>query len=191
MMMVLTAWLVRKNTPARVDRLFRRLQLVSAAIFSYSHGTNDAQKVMGIISVILYGTVWADRVSTADVAAKFPVPFWVVLALPRGDRARHDVRRLAHRADDGAQPDEAAPIGGFSGDRRRRHDPRARPLRHPGLDDAHHHRRDRRGRLDEGPGGALGRRRADHLGLGPDHSGRGHRGGGVLRRHARDRRRAG
>jgi PiT family inorganic phosphate transporter len=79
-MMVLTAWLVRKNTPARVDRLFRRLQLVSAAIFSYSHGTNDAQKVMGIISVILYGTVWADRVSTADVAAKFPVPFWVVLA---------------------------------------------------------------------------------------------------------------
>jgi inorganic phosphate transporter, PiT family len=79
-MMVLTAWLVRKNTPARVDRWFRRLQLVSAAIFSYSHGTNDAQKVMGIISVILYGTVWADRVSTADVAAKFPVPFWVVLA---------------------------------------------------------------------------------------------------------------
>jgi PiT family inorganic phosphate transporter len=79
-MMVLTSWLVRKNTPARVDRLFRRLQLVSAAIFSYSHGTNDAQKVMGIISVILYGTVWADRVSTADVAAKFPVPFWVVLA---------------------------------------------------------------------------------------------------------------
>ncbi len=79
-MMVLTAWLARRHTPARVDRLFRRLQLVSAAIFSYSHGTNDAQKVMGVISVILYGTVWADRVSTADVAAKFPVPFWVVLA---------------------------------------------------------------------------------------------------------------
>jgi len=79
-MMVATAWLVRKNTPARVDRWFRRLQLVSAAIFSYSHGTNDAQKVMGIISVVLYGTIWADRVTTADVAAKFPVPFWVVLA---------------------------------------------------------------------------------------------------------------
>jgi PiT family inorganic phosphate transporter len=78
--MIVTAWIVRRNTPARVDGWFRRLQLLSAAIFSYSHGTNDAQKVMGIISVILYGTIWADRVSAADVAAKFPVPFWVVLA---------------------------------------------------------------------------------------------------------------
>ncbi|HEY6098234.1 MAG TPA: inorganic phosphate transporter [Anaeromyxobacter sp.] len=77
--MILTAWIVRKNTPARVDRWFRRLQLVSAAIFSYSHGTNDAQKVMGIISVILYGTVWADRAAAAHMAEKFPVPFWVVL----------------------------------------------------------------------------------------------------------------
>jgi PiT family inorganic phosphate transporter len=63
-----------------VDGWFRRLQLVSAAIFSYSHGTNDAQKVMGIISVILYGTVWADRAAAASLATRFPVPFWVVLA---------------------------------------------------------------------------------------------------------------
>jgi PiT family inorganic phosphate transporter len=76
--MVATAWVVRKNTPARVDRWFRRLQLVSAAIFSYSHGTNDAQKVMGIISVILYGTIWADR--AAMTPGHFPVPFWVVLS---------------------------------------------------------------------------------------------------------------
>jgi PiT family inorganic phosphate transporter len=79
-MMVLTAWIVRRSRAANVDIWFRRLQLVSAAIFSYSHGTNDAQKVMGIISLILYGTIWADRVSAADMAAKFPVPFWVVLA---------------------------------------------------------------------------------------------------------------
>jgi len=78
-MMVAMAWIVRKNTPAKVDGWFRRLQLVSAAIFSYSHGTNDAQKVMGIISVILYGTVWADRAAAAHMAEKFPVPFWVVL----------------------------------------------------------------------------------------------------------------
>ncbi len=77
--MILTAWIVRRNTPARVDRWFRRLQLVSAAIFSYSHGTNDAQKVMGIISLILYGTIWADRAAAAHMAEKFPVPFWVVL----------------------------------------------------------------------------------------------------------------
>jgi inorganic phosphate transporter, PiT family len=77
-MMVLTTWVVRRHTPARVDRWFRRLQLVSAAIFSYSHGTNDAQKVMGIITVILYGTIWADR--AAMTPGHFPVPFWVVLA---------------------------------------------------------------------------------------------------------------
>jgi inorganic phosphate transporter, PiT family len=77
MMMVGTAWIVRRQTPARVDRWFRRLQLVSAAIFSYSHGTNDAQKVMGIITIILYGTVWSDR--AAMTPGHFPVPFWVVL----------------------------------------------------------------------------------------------------------------
>jgi PiT family inorganic phosphate transporter len=78
-MMILMAWMSRKSTPAKVDGWFRRLQLLSAAIFSYSHGTNDAQKVMGIISVILYGTVWADRAAAAHMAEKFPVPFWVVL----------------------------------------------------------------------------------------------------------------
>jgi PiT family inorganic phosphate transporter len=77
--MIVTAWIVRSRTPARVDAVFRRLQLVSAAIFSFSHGTNDAQKVMGIISVILYGTIWADRAAAAHIAEKFPVPFWVVL----------------------------------------------------------------------------------------------------------------
>jgi len=70
-MMILTTWIVRRQTPARVDRYFRRLQLVSAAVFSYSHGTNDAQKVMGIIGVVLYGTIWKDRA--------FHIPFWVVL----------------------------------------------------------------------------------------------------------------
>jgi PiT family inorganic phosphate transporter len=79
-MMILVAWLSRKSTPAKVDGLFRRLQLLSAAIFSYSHGTNDAQKVMGIISVILYGTVWADRAAAQHMSQHFPVPFWVVLA---------------------------------------------------------------------------------------------------------------
>jgi inorganic phosphate transporter, PiT family len=74
--MVLVSWIVRRNTPSRVDRWFRRLQLLSAAIFSYSHGTNDAQKVMGIITVILYGTVWSNRVVAPG---HFPVPFWVVL----------------------------------------------------------------------------------------------------------------
>jgi PiT family inorganic phosphate transporter len=70
-MMIGTAWIVRRRSPFQVDKWFRRLQLVSSGIFSYSHGTNDAQKTMGIIAVILYGTIWAKR--------PFDVPFWVVL----------------------------------------------------------------------------------------------------------------
>jgi inorganic phosphate transporter, PiT family len=70
-MMITTNWIVHKSTPAKVDIWFRRLQLLSASVFSYSHGTNDAQKVMGIIAVVLYGTIWRDR--------EFGVPFWVVL----------------------------------------------------------------------------------------------------------------
>ena len=70
-MMILTTWIVHRRSPMQVDRWFRRLQLVSSGIFSYSHGTNDAQKTMGIIAVILYGTLWTDR--------PFGVPFWVIL----------------------------------------------------------------------------------------------------------------
>jgi PiT family inorganic phosphate transporter len=70
-MMVSTSWIVRRRTPAQVDKWFRRLQLVSSGIFSYSHGTNDAQKTMGIIAVVLYGTIWVDR--------PFHIPFWVIL----------------------------------------------------------------------------------------------------------------
>ncbi len=70
-MMILTSWIVRRRAPAQVDKWFRRLQLVSSGIFSYSHGTNDAQKTMGIIAVVLYGTIWSNRA--------FEVPFWVIL----------------------------------------------------------------------------------------------------------------
>jgi PiT family inorganic phosphate transporter len=70
-MMIVTTWIVRRRVPAQVDKWFRRLQLLSSGVFSYSHGTNDAQKTMGIIAVILYGTIWADR--------PFEVPFWVIL----------------------------------------------------------------------------------------------------------------
>lgn len=70
-LVVAVSWMARRKVPARVDRLFRRLQLVSSAIFSFGHGANDAQKVMGIIAVVLYGTLWKDRT--------FHVEFWMVL----------------------------------------------------------------------------------------------------------------
>jgi PiT family inorganic phosphate transporter len=70
--MVATAWTFRRATPGRVDRLFRRLQLLSAAAYSLGHGTNDAQKTMGIIAVLLF--------SSGHLGPQFYVPFWVVLA---------------------------------------------------------------------------------------------------------------
>ena len=72
LMMLLTFWVFRKATPGRVDRTFRRGQLLSAAAYSLGHGTNDAQKTMGIIAVLLF--------STGHLGAEFYVPFWVVMA---------------------------------------------------------------------------------------------------------------
>lgn len=70
-MMILTSWVVRRRTPYTVDKWFRRLQLVSAGFYSFSHGSNDAQKVMGVIAVVMYGTIWRNRA--------FHIPFWIVL----------------------------------------------------------------------------------------------------------------
>ncbi|MEZ5318667.1 MAG: inorganic phosphate transporter [Vicinamibacterales bacterium] len=64
-------WICRDTTPARVDRWFRRLQLLSAAAFSLMHGANDAQKTMGIITGALV---------TGGYLTTFEVPFWVVIA---------------------------------------------------------------------------------------------------------------
>ena len=71
-MMLATLWTFKSETPGRVDRFFRRGQLVSAAAYSLGHGTNDAQKTMGIIAVLLF--------TTGHLGPEFYVPFWVVLA---------------------------------------------------------------------------------------------------------------
>ena len=68
---VATSWLVRKQRPQRVDRWFRRLQLVSAAAYSFGHGTNDAQKGMGIITAAL--------VSGGLLPHNSHPPFWVII----------------------------------------------------------------------------------------------------------------
>src|SRR5690349_15497295 len=62
---ILTSWIVRKQRPQKVDRIFRGLQLISAALFSLGHGTNDAQKGMGIITTALV---------TAGSLQKFTAP---------------------------------------------------------------------------------------------------------------------
>jgi PiT family inorganic phosphate transporter len=65
-------WIFRKSAPAGVDHIFRRGQLVSAALYSLGHGGNDAQKTMGIISGLLF--------SAGFLGEKFHVPLWVVLS---------------------------------------------------------------------------------------------------------------
>lgn len=67
---VATSWIVRRMAPRRVDKWFRRLQLVSAAAFSFAHGTNDAQKSMGIITAALV---------TTGVLPSYKVPDWVII----------------------------------------------------------------------------------------------------------------
>lgn len=67
---VATSWMVRRQGPHRVDRWFRRLQLVSAAAYSLGHGTNDAQKGMGIITTALVA---------GSYLKTYSVPFWVII----------------------------------------------------------------------------------------------------------------
>jgi PiT family inorganic phosphate transporter len=61
-----------------MDRWFRVAQLGSAAAYSLGHGTNDAQKTMGIIAVLLYATIWS-KDQAAFAAGKVEFPFWIVL----------------------------------------------------------------------------------------------------------------
>ena len=77
LLVVAVSWIFRRQTPRHMDRLFRRVQLVSSAAYSVGHGTNDAQKTMGIIAVLLYTTVWRDRLAVFQAGGDFP--FWIVL----------------------------------------------------------------------------------------------------------------
>jgi PiT family inorganic phosphate transporter len=98
--------LVQRSSPAFVDRVFRRLQLLSAAGYSLGHGTNDAQKTMGVIAVLLF--------TAGLLGDTFYVPFWVVLvchaaiALGTMFGGWRIVRTMGMRLT------ALAPIGGFS-----------------------------------------------------------------------------
>jgi PiT family inorganic phosphate transporter len=70
-LMIVVAWIGSRSTPRRMDRWFKRLQFVSAALYSLGHGSNDAQKTMGIIWMLL---IAASQIAPAD-----PLPFWVVM----------------------------------------------------------------------------------------------------------------
>jgi PiT family inorganic phosphate transporter len=71
LLVILTSWLLLRANPSFADALFRRLQLVSSALYSLGHGSNDAQKTAGIIAVLLYSN---------GVYAEFVVPAWVIFS---------------------------------------------------------------------------------------------------------------
>ena len=70
-LMVVMYWMFRDSSPSKMDKYFRKFQLVSAAIFSLSHGSNDAQKTAGVIAGVLF---------TSHYLKVFEIPTWVLLA---------------------------------------------------------------------------------------------------------------
>jgi PiT family inorganic phosphate transporter len=71
LIMVSVSWIFFRSSPHRVDRLFRRGQLVSSALYSLGHGSNDAQKTMGVIWLLLI---------SAGMTTKDHLPFWVIVS---------------------------------------------------------------------------------------------------------------
>src|SRR5882672_12758055 len=72
LLFLIVSWLFVRYTPYAVDKIFRQLQFVSASLYSIGHGGNDAQKTMGIITVLLY--------SQGYLGGEFHVPFWVMFS---------------------------------------------------------------------------------------------------------------
>ena len=104
-LMVTVLWLFKGFAPSRVDRHFRKLQLVSAAAYSLGHGGNDAQKTMGIIAGAMYA---------GGLLTEFRIPFWVIIAahaaialgtLAGGWRIIHTM---------GSKITRLQPVGGFA-----------------------------------------------------------------------------
>jgi PiT family inorganic phosphate transporter len=103
--MVVIMWLMRPFAPSRVDRYFRKLQLLSAALYSLGHGANDAQKTMGIIAGALFA---------GGYIQEFTIPLWVEMAaytaialgtLSGGWRIIHTM---------GSKITRLQPVGGFA-----------------------------------------------------------------------------
>jgi PiT family inorganic phosphate transporter len=104
-LMTATFWIFQNFVPQRVDKWFRRLQLLSAALFSLSHGTNDAQKTMGIIAGVLL---------TAGYIKTFAIPLWVILAAHAaiGLGTLFGGWRIIHTM--GSKITKLQPVGGFA-----------------------------------------------------------------------------
>jgi PiT family inorganic phosphate transporter len=109
-LMILVHWLFRNTTPTRVDNIFRKGQLFSAAAFSLGHGGNDAQKTMGIITAVLAA---GGLLSYGPNGSIPPIPLWVVLSAHAaiGLGTLSGGWRIVHTM--GSKITKLRPIGGF------------------------------------------------------------------------------
>jgi PiT family inorganic phosphate transporter len=109
-LMVAVYWICRKWSPSRVDKTFRRGQLLSAAAYSLGHGGNDAQKTMGIITIVLV----SGGLLTAGPGGALPdIPLWVVLTAHAaiGLGTLSGGWRIVHTM--GSKITKLRPVGGF------------------------------------------------------------------------------
>ena len=78
--MIVVSWLFRRSTPGWVDKLFRRLQLVSAGLYSLGHGTNDSQKTMGIIVALMAVQYPYPQSHLAYRGDNHAIAWWIILS---------------------------------------------------------------------------------------------------------------
>ncbi len=110
-MMVAVSWIFQKDSPLHVDKLFRKLQLVSAAAYSLGHGGNDAQKTMGIVAGALYT---AGVMNKADFAANWGKWHWPIILAANAAIALGTYLggwRIVHTM--GSKITKLKPVGGF------------------------------------------------------------------------------
>ncbi len=185
---VALSWLLRSQRPGPLDKVFRRLQLVSAALYSLSHGANDAQKTMGIIVGLLVSAQALVR-EPDRLAPPSPCtdgrPYSAVgrdVGLYR-DRVRHRARRVANSENHGNPDHQAASVWRIlRGDGRRSLHPDCLVAGRTGQHHPHDHRRDRGSRGGSASlGGPLGCGEAHRVGV-DSHDAHecGDCGGGVL-----------
>ena len=111
--LVLILNIFKRSIPSNVDHIFRRGQLISAAAYSLGHGTNDAQKTMGIIAGALF-TVPAYRYLVSDATGHLAIPFWIVLLAHAaiGLGTLSGGWRIVHTM--GSRITRLQPVGGFA-----------------------------------------------------------------------------
>ncbi len=108
-LMILLAWLFRRTSPHKVDKLFRKGQLVSAALYSLGHGGNDAQKTMGIIAIAIFTYQRTQGHAPADLVINWPIILSCHAAIALGTMAGgwRIVKTM------GSKITKLKPVGGF------------------------------------------------------------------------------